>query len=156
MSPRVFDHCFVLSVLGGLPALLGRLSPVATSGSPKQAILDFVRATTDPSSKDFVPVAHRIPPAQILGSALAVKYRCGKDGYPVKEPKSMLNDNNAGKPERIHLMIGERSHAAFGNSAGDQEMCRPEICLRAGATPSRHQNRRFQVGTQRRHHDGRA
>ena len=34
----------------------------------------------------------------------------------------MLNDNNAGKPEGIHLMIGDRPHAAFGNSTGDQQM----------------------------------
>jgi hypothetical protein len=34
----------------------------------------------------------------------------------------LLNDNNAGKPEGIHLMIGRRPHAAFGNSPGDQQM----------------------------------
>jgi hypothetical protein len=34
----------------------------------------------------------------------------------------MLNDNNAGKPEGIHLMIGRRPYAAFGNSTGDREM----------------------------------
>jgi hypothetical protein len=33
-----------------------------------------------------------------------------------------LNDNNAGKPEAIHLMIGRRPYAAFGNSTGDREM----------------------------------
>jgi hypothetical protein len=33
-----------------------------------------------------------------------------------------LNDNNAGKPEGIHLMIGRRPYAAFGNSTGDREM----------------------------------
>jgi hypothetical protein len=32
------------------------------------------------------------------------------------------NDNNAGKPEGIHLMIGRRPHAAFGNSPGDRQM----------------------------------
>ena len=34
----------------------------------------------------------------------------------------MLNDNDAGKPEGIHLMIGRRPHIAFGNSTGDQQM----------------------------------
>jgi hypothetical protein len=34
----------------------------------------------------------------------------------------LLNDNNAGKPEGIHLMIGRRPYAAFGNSTGDREM----------------------------------
>jgi len=34
----------------------------------------------------------------------------------------LLNDDHAGKPEGIHLMIGRRPHAAFGNSPGDQQM----------------------------------
>jgi hypothetical protein len=33
-----------------------------------------------------------------------------------------LNDNFAEKPEGIHLIIGRRPHAAFGNSTGDQQM----------------------------------
>jgi hypothetical protein len=33
-----------------------------------------------------------------------------------------LNDDKAGKPEGIHLMIGRRPRAAFGNSAGDRQM----------------------------------
>ena len=39
-----------------------------------------------------------------------------------KEPKLLLNDDGAGKPEGIHLMIGRRPYAAFGNSTGDQQM----------------------------------
>src|SRR6187200_1067539 len=42
--------------------------------------------------------------------------------FLTKEPKMLLNDNNAGKPEGIHLMIGRRPYAAFGNSTGDQQM----------------------------------
>ena len=34
----------------------------------------------------------------------------------------MLNDNFTGKPEGIHLMIGRRPYAAFGNSTGDRQM----------------------------------
>jgi len=34
----------------------------------------------------------------------------------------LLNDDNAGKPEGIHLMIGRRPCAAFGNSIGDRQM----------------------------------
>jgi len=54
----------------------------------------------------------------------ATKYGYDKDGKPIltKEPKILLNDNNAGKPEGIHLMIGRRPHASFGNTPGDQEM----------------------------------
>ena len=46
------------------------------------------------------------------------------EGKPIltKDPKLLLNDNDAGKPEGIHLMIGRRPVAAFGNSTGDQQM----------------------------------
>ena len=46
------------------------------------------------------------------------------DGRPllIKEPKLLLNDDNAGKPEGIHIMIGRRPRFAFGNSVGDQQM----------------------------------
>ena len=78
--------------------------------------------------QDFVRVyaqqIYGIPPEQVIGSALAAKYAYAKDGQPIliKEPKLMLNDNHAGKPEGIHLMIGRRPYAAFGNSTGDQQM----------------------------------
>ena len=78
--------------------------------------------------QDFVRVyaqqVYGIPIEQVVGSALSTKYSYNKDGMPIlfKEPKLMLNDNNAGKPEGIHLMIGQRPRAAFGNSTGDREM----------------------------------
>jgi len=34
----------------------------------------------------------------------------------------LLNDNNAGKPEGIHLMIGCRPYAALGNVTGDRQI----------------------------------
>ena len=51
-------------------------------------------------------------------------YGYNKDGIPVltKDPTLLLNDNNSGKPEGIHLMIGRRPYAAFGNSTGDRQM----------------------------------
>jgi phosphoglycolate phosphatase-like HAD superfamily hydrolase len=78
--------------------------------------------------QDFVRLysqqVYGIPPEQVIGSALAVKYGYGKDGKPIliPEPKVMLNDTAAGKPEGIHLMIGRRPNASFGNSTGDQQM----------------------------------
>lgn len=65
-----------------------------------------------------------IPPEFVVGSAEGVKYGYDKEGKPIltKEPKLLLNDNNAGKPESIHLMIGQRPSIAFGNSTGDKEM----------------------------------
>ena len=37
------------------------------------------------------------------------------DGKPMltKQPELLLNDDKAGKPEGIHLMIGRRPHAAL-------------------------------------------
>jgi len=77
---------------------------------------DFVRVYSDK--------VYGIPPEQVVGTAGGTKYGYGKDGKPflMKEPKLLLNDNNAGKAEGIHLMIGRRPIAAFGNSTGDREM----------------------------------
>lgn len=77
---------------------------------------DFVRA--------YAEAVYGIPPEQIVGTAGATSFGYDKDGKPVltKEPKLLLNDNNAGKPEGIHLMIGRRPVAAFGNSTGDRQM----------------------------------
>jgi haloacid dehalogenase-like hydrolase len=78
--------------------------------------------------QDFVRVyaekVYGIPPEQVVGSALGTKYAYGKDGKPflTKDPKLLLNDNDAGKAEGIHLVIGRRPHAAFGNSTGDRQM----------------------------------
>ena len=78
--------------------------------------------------QDFVRIyaekVYGIPPEQVVGTASGTKYGYDKDGKPflTKEPKLLLNDNNAGKPEGIHLMIGRRPTAAFGNSTGDRQM----------------------------------
>jgi phosphoserine phosphatase len=77
---------------------------------------DFVRA--------YAEKTYGIPPEQVVGTAGETKYGYAKDGRPelTKEPKLILNDNFGGKPEGIHLMIGRRPFAAFGNSTGDREM----------------------------------
>jgi len=78
--------------------------------------------------QDFVRVyserVYGIPPEQVVGTAGGVKYGYDQSGKPIltKEPKLLLNDNNAGKPEGIHLMIGKRPIIAFGNSIGDRQM----------------------------------
>jgi phosphoserine phosphatase len=78
--------------------------------------------------QDFVRVyaerVYGISPEQVVGSAGGTRFGYEKDGTPflTKEPKLLLNDDHAGKPEGIHLMIGRRPYAAFGNSAGDQQM----------------------------------
>jgi phosphoglycolate phosphatase-like HAD superfamily hydrolase len=78
--------------------------------------------------QDFVRAYSRriygIPPEQVVGTMGGTKFGYDKDGKPflTKEPKLLLNDDKAGKPQGIHLMIGQRPYAAFGNSDGDREM----------------------------------
>ena len=78
--------------------------------------------------QDFVRLysqqVYGIPLEQVIGSALAVKYDYDEDGKPVliSEPRLILYDSAAGKPESIHLMIGRRPNASFGNSIGDRQM----------------------------------
>lgn len=101
---------------------------------PMQEVLKYLRANgyktyiVTGGGQDFVRVyaeqTYGVPPEQVVGTALGTKYGYAKDGRPflTKEPKLLLNDNNAGKPEGIHLMIGRRPSAAFGNSTGDRQM----------------------------------
>ena len=74
--------------------------------------------------REYSEQTYGIPPEQVVGTAGGTKYGYNKEGKPflTKEPKLLLNDNNAGKPEGIHLMIGRRPLAAFGNSTGDRQM----------------------------------
>ena len=62
--------------------------------------------------------------SQVVGSAGGTTFGYDASGRPrlTKEPRLLLNDDKAGKPEGIHLMIGRRPVAAFGNSIGDREM----------------------------------
>jgi Sulfatase len=46
----------------------------------------------------------------------------GRKGPPALLEVLLLSDNDAGKPESIHPMIGRCPVAAFGNSTGDQQM----------------------------------
>jgi len=101
---------------------------------PMQELLKYLRANgyktyiVTGGGQDFVRVyseaTYGIPPEQVVGTMGGTKYGYGKDGKPflTKEPRLLLNDNNAGKPEGIHLMIGRRPFAAFGNSTGDRQM----------------------------------
>ena len=78
--------------------------------------------------QDFVRTyshqVYGIPTEQVVGTAGGTKFGYHKDGRPflTKEPKLLVNDDKAGKPEGIHLMIGRRPYAAFGNSDGDRQM----------------------------------
>jgi phosphoglycolate phosphatase-like HAD superfamily hydrolase len=101
---------------------------------PMHEVLRYLRANgfktyiVTGSGQDFVraysEATYGIPPEQVVGTAGGTKYGYDKDGKPflTKEPKLLLNDNDAGKPEGIHFMIGRRPNAAFGNSTGDRQM----------------------------------
>ncbi len=101
---------------------------------PMQEVLKYLRANSYKTyivtggGQDFVRMyseaTYGIPLEQVVGSVGGTKYGYAKDGKPflTKEPRLLLNDNNAGKPEGIHLMIGRRPYAAFGNSTGDRQM----------------------------------
>jgi len=77
---------------------------------------DFVRSYSEKT--------YGIPPEQVVGTAGGTTYGYDKSGKPflTKDPRLLLNDNNAGKPEGIHLIIGRQPYAAFGNSTGDRQM----------------------------------
>jgi len=101
---------------------------------PMQEVLKYLRENgyktyiVTGSGQDFVRVyaeqTYGIPPEQVVGSMGATTYGYSKKGKSIltKEPKLLLQDENEGKAEAIHLMIGRRPVAAFGNSTGDQQM----------------------------------
>ncbi len=101
---------------------------------PMQELLRYLRANgyktyiVTGGGQEFVRVyaerTYGIPPEQVIGTAGATRYGYDAKGRPMltKEPRLLLNDNDAGKPEGIQLMIGRRPTAAFGNSTGDRQM----------------------------------
>ncbi len=101
---------------------------------PMQEVLRYLRANgfktyiVTGGGQDFVRVyaelVYGIPPEQVIGTASETKFGYDKEGKAIltKEPKLLLDDNYAGKARGIHLMIGRRPRAAFGNSPGDEQM----------------------------------
>ena len=102
--------------------------------APMQEVLKYLRANgyktyiVTGGGQEFVRVysdkVYGIPPEQVVGTAGGVDFVYGKDGKPMlqKVPKLLLNDDSAGKPAGIHLVIGRRPHMAVGNSVGDRQM----------------------------------
>ena len=101
---------------------------------PMQELLKYLRSNgfktyiVTGGGQDFVRMyseaVYGIPPEQVVGTAGGTQYGYDKSGRPflTKEPRLLLNDDKAGKPEGIHLMIGRRPLVAFGNSDGDRQM----------------------------------
>lgn len=79
--------------------------------------------------QDFVRVysnqTYGVPPEQIVGSVGETEYvydSAAGTSSLMKIPKLLLNDDKGGKPQGIQMVIGKRPYAAFGNTAGDQQM----------------------------------
>jgi phosphoglycolate phosphatase-like HAD superfamily hydrolase len=89
---------------------------------PMQEVLAYLRASgyktyiVTGGGQDFVRVyseqTYGIPPEQVVGTAGGTKYGYDKDGKPMltKEPRLVLNDNDAGKPLG-HVSLARRRHA---------------------------------------------
>ncbi len=77
--------------------------------------VEFMRPMTE--------AVYGIPPEQVVGSTIKTQYEV-KDGKPVlmRLPEIDFIDDKTGKPVGINKFIGRRPVAAFGNSAGDQQM----------------------------------
>lgn len=89
---------------------------------PMQELLRFLRDNgyktyiVTGGGQDFVRVyaesTYGIAPEQVVGSIGGVTYGYDANGKPIltKEPKLLLNDDHAGKPEGIHMLIGRRPY----------------------------------------------
>jgi phosphoglycolate phosphatase-like HAD superfamily hydrolase len=101
---------------------------------PMLEVMQYLRANgfktyiVTGGGQDFVRVyserVYGIPREQVVGSTTDTMFGYDSAGKAqlTKVPKDMRVDDKAGKPTGIHLMIGRRPLAAFGNSTGDQEM----------------------------------
>ncbi len=88
----------------------GYLTYIVSGGS-----VYFMRAFTD--------AVYGLPPQQVIGTAFTTRYTMNASGDQMMiEPKLLWNNDKAGKAQDIELIIGRRPQAAFGNTAGDQEM----------------------------------
>jgi hypothetical protein len=77
--------------------------------------IDFMRPWTER--------VYGIPPEQVVGSSGKTKFEM-RDTKPVlmRLPEVDFIDDGPGKPVGIHMHIGRRPIAAFGNSDGDLQM----------------------------------
>lgn len=101
---------------------------------PMREVMQYLRADgyrtfiVTGGGQDFVRVyadeVYGVPPEQVVGTAGETAYGYAKDGAPIltKIPKPFFINDGPGKPVGIHLMIGRRPYAAFGNSGGDRQM----------------------------------
>lgn len=100
---------------------------------PMLELLNYLRANEfrtyiiSGSGLEFIRVwseeIYGIPPEQVLGSSVRVKYELRDDGpVLIRIPEVDFIDDVEGKPVGIHKFIGRRPVFAFGNSDGDLPM----------------------------------
>lgn len=100
---------------------------------PMRQLLDYLRANgfktwiVSGGGIDFMRVVsekmYGIPPEQVIGSFSLSEFSLTDNGTQLRKTMTgAFNDDAAEKPVAIHLFIGQRPVAAFGNSDGDLAM----------------------------------
>ncbi|MGR7756614.1 HAD family hydrolase [Klebsiella aerogenes] len=100
---------------------------------PMRQLLDYLRANgfktwiVSGGGIDFMRVVsekmYGIPPEQVIGSFALSEFSLTDDGTELRKTmEGAFNDDAAAKPVAIHLFMGQRPVAAFGNSDGDLAM----------------------------------
>jgi phosphoglycolate phosphatase-like HAD superfamily hydrolase len=100
---------------------------------PMRQLLDYLRDNgfktwiISGGGIDFMRVVaqrmYGIPPEQVVGSFSLSEFSLTDDGTQLRKTmKGAFNDDAAAKPVAIHLFMGQRPVAAFGNSDGDLAM----------------------------------
>ncbi|MCT4700404.1 haloacid dehalogenase-like hydrolase [Enterobacteriaceae bacterium H20N1] len=100
---------------------------------PMRQLLDYLRDNgfktwiISGGGIDFMRVLaqkmYGIPPEQVVGSFSLSEFSLTDNGTQLRKTmKGAFNDDAAAKPVAIHLFMGQRPVAAFGNSDGDLAM----------------------------------
>lgn len=100
---------------------------------PMRQLLDYLRANgfktwiVSGGGIDFMRVVaekmYGIPPEQVIGSFSLSEFALSENGTQMlKTMNGAFYDDEAAKPVAIHLFMGRRPVAAFGNSDGDVPM----------------------------------
>lgn len=84
----------------------------------------IVTGSNQDFARSFAEDVLGLPPEQVVGTARLPEFARDGSGAPqlIASPEVVLKVAGAGKPEAIHLFIGKRPVAAFGNSGGDADM----------------------------------
>ena len=100
---------------------------------PMRQLLDYLRDNgfktwiVSGGGIDFMRVMSQkmygIPPEQVIGSFALGEFTLTDSGTQIRKTMNeAFNDDAANKPVAIHLFMGQRPVAAFGNSDGDLQM----------------------------------